>query len=118
MQNAVLSEIADTIHPGIYPIRHAKRQSVSQAVQSKTGAITFSSTGRSGLAIWRENMFNTSKNTTRLVGFSFAVLMAVAINGGMLLKFDSVAHEMAAANNTQTHNVAVLETVTVVGHRV
>ena len=63
-------------------------------------------------------MFSTSKNTTRLVGFSFAVLMAMAVNGDMLLKFDSVAQEMAAANSTQTHNLAVLETVTVLGHRV
>ena len=62
-------------------------------------------------------MFTTSKNTIRLAGFSFAVLMAVAVNGGMLLKFDSVAKEMAAVNSAQTHHVAVLETVTIVGRR-
>ncbi|MBC7617575.1 MAG: hypothetical protein H7293_01040 [Candidatus Saccharibacteria bacterium] len=63
-------------------------------------------------------MFTASNNTTRLAAFSFAVLMAVVVNGGMLLKFDSVAQEMAAANSTQPSNVAVLETVTIVGHRV
>ena len=63
-------------------------------------------------------MFTASNNTTRLAAFSFAVLMAVVVNGGVLLKFDSVAQEMAAANSAPTHNVAVLETVTVVGRRV
>ena len=63
-------------------------------------------------------MFTASNNTTRLAAFSFAVLMAVVVNGGMLLKFDSVAHEVATANTTQPSNVAVLETVTIVGRRV
>ena len=63
-------------------------------------------------------MFTASNNTTRLAAFSFAVLMAVVVNGGVLLKFDSVAQEVAAANSTQPSNVAVLETVTIVGHRV
>ena len=62
-------------------------------------------------------MFTASNNTTRLAAFSFAVLMAVVVNGGMLMKFDSVAQEVAA-DNTQPSNVAVLETVTVVGRRV
>ena len=63
-------------------------------------------------------MFTASNNTTRLAAFSFAVLMTVAVHGGMLLKFDSVAQEVAAANSTQPHHVAVLETVTIVGRRV
>ena len=105
-----------TVHPGIYPIRHSKLQSVAKAVQCRTGAITFSSTGRSGSNLERK-MFTASNNTTRLAAFSFAMLMAVVVNGGMLMKFDSVAQEVAA-DNTQPSNVAVLETVTVVGRRV
>jgi hypothetical protein len=63
-------------------------------------------------------MFTASNNTTRLAAFSFAVLMTVVVNGGMLLKFDSVAQEIVSANTAQPSNVAVLETVTIVGHRV
>ena len=64
-------------------------------------------------------MFTASNKTTRLAAFSFAVLMTVAVNGGVLLKFDSVAHEVAAeASTTQSNNVAVLETVTIVARRV
>jgi uncharacterized membrane protein len=64
-------------------------------------------------------MFTASIKTTRLAALSFAVLMAVVVNGGVILKFDSVAHEVAAAaNTTQPSNVAVLETVTIVGRRV
>ncbi len=63
-------------------------------------------------------MFTASNNTTRLAAFSFAVLMTVVVNGGVLLKFDSVAQEMAAAKSTQQSNVAVLDTVTIVGRRV
>ena len=62
-------------------------------------------------------MFTPSNNTTRLAAFSFAVLMAVVVNGGVVLKFDSVTHEVAAAA-TKPSNVAVLETVTIVGRRV
>jgi hypothetical protein len=85
-------------------------------VQSKTGALTFSSTGQSGSNL-EIKMFTASNNTTRLAAFSFAVLMTVVVNGGMLLKFDSVAQEMAA-HSTQPSNVAVLETVTIVARRV
>lgn len=63
-------------------------------------------------------MFATSTRTTRLAGFTVAVLMSVAVNGGMLLKFNSVATEASLAQAAQTRNVAVLETVTVVGHRI
>ncbi len=63
-------------------------------------------------------MLTASNNITRLAAFSFAVLMTVVFNGGVLLKFDSVAQEMAATNSTQPSNVAVLETVTIVGRRV
>ena len=63
-------------------------------------------------------MFTSSNRTTRLASFTFAVLMAVAINGSMLMKFDSVATEATLAQTTQPHNVAVLETVTIVGRRI
>ena len=62
-------------------------------------------------------MFTASNNTTRLAAFSFAVLMAVVVNGGMLLKFDSVAQEIAAANSAQPSSVAVLETAATVSRR-
>jgi hypothetical protein len=63
-------------------------------------------------------MFTASNKTTRLAAFSFAVLMAVVVNAGVILKFDSVAQDVAAAANTTQSNVAVLETVTIVARRV
>jgi hypothetical protein len=62
-------------------------------------------------------MFTASNSTTRFASFTFAVLMAVAINGSMLMKFDSVATAATVAQSAQASNVAVLETVTIVGHR-
>ncbi len=63
-------------------------------------------------------MFTSSNRTMRLASVSFAVLMAVVINGSMLMKFDSVATEAAMAHATQARSVAVLETVTIVGRRI
>lgn len=63
-------------------------------------------------------MFKTTNTATRLAGFSFAVLMVVVVNGSMLMKFDSVATSASLAQSAQTRNVAVLETVTVVGRRI
>jgi hypothetical protein len=63
-------------------------------------------------------MFTASNNTTRFASFTFAVLMAVAINGSMLMKFDSVATSASVAQNANASNVAVLETVTIVGRRI
>ena len=63
-------------------------------------------------------MFTSSNRTMRLASVSFAVLMAVVINGSMLMKFDSAATEATLAQATQPRNVAVLETVTIVGHRI
>ncbi len=62
-------------------------------------------------------MFATSTTTKRLASLAFAAAMMVAVNGGMLLMFDSVAKETASVNNAQPANVAVLETVTVIGRR-
>jgi hypothetical protein len=62
-------------------------------------------------------MFTASKRT-HLASFSFAVVMAVLVNGSMLVKFDSVAREAALAQSAQSVNVAVLETVTIVGRRI
>ena len=62
-------------------------------------------------------MFTASNNTTRFASFSFAVLMAVAIHGSMLQKFDSVATAASQAQSAQVSHVAVLETVTIVGRR-
>ena len=63
-------------------------------------------------------MFTASNRTTRLASFTFAVLMAVVVNGSMLMKFDSVATDATLAQASATRNVAVLETVTIVGRRI
>lgn len=63
-------------------------------------------------------MFATSHRTSRLAGLTFALLMAVVVNGSMLMKFDSVATAASLAQSAQAQNVAVLETVTIVGRRI
>ena len=63
-------------------------------------------------------MFTTSNRTSRLAGFIFAAVMAVAINGSMLMTFNSVATDAYLAHSMQSNHVAVLATVTVVGHRI
>ena len=62
-------------------------------------------------------MFATSITTKRLASLAFAMAMVVAVNGGMLLMFDSVAQEVASVSSAQPANVAVLETVTIIGRR-
>lgn len=56
--------------------------------------------------------------TSRMIGFTFAVLMATIINGSVLVGFDHVATKAAAAQSAENRNVAVLDTVTIVGHRI
>ena len=63
-------------------------------------------------------MFTASNRTSRLAGITFAVLMTVAVNGSMLMKFDSVATAASLAQSVQASNVAVLDTVTIVGRRI
>lgn len=63
-------------------------------------------------------MFAASNRTARFTSFTFAVLMAVAVNGSMLMKFDSVAADASFAQTSQARNVAVLDTVTIIGHRI
>ena len=63
-------------------------------------------------------MSTASNRTSRLAGFIFASVMAVGINGGMLMTFNGVATDAYLAHSTQSNNVAVLATVTVVGHRI
>ncbi len=63
-------------------------------------------------------MFTSSNRTSRLAGFVFAVVMAVAVNSSVLMTFDSVATDAYLAQTTPTRNVAVLETVTIVGRRI
>lgn len=65
-----------------------------------------------------KKMFATSNTTKRLASLAFAVGMMVAVNGGMLLMFDSASQKMASVNSVQPSNVAVLETVTIIGRRV
>ena len=59
---------------------------------------------------------NTTR-TTRFAGLLVAVLMSVAINGAMLLKFDAVAHEGVIANSGQTPTVVTLDAVSIVAQR-
>ncbi len=63
-------------------------------------------------------MSTTSNRTSRLAGFIFAAVMAVAINGGMLMTFNGVATDAYLAQSTPSGHVTVLATVTVVGHRI
>ncbi len=63
-------------------------------------------------------MFTSSNQTSRLAGFIFAVVMAVAVNSSVLMTFDSVATDATLAQSTPAHTVAVLETVTIVGRRI
>ncbi len=62
-------------------------------------------------------MFAASNRTSRLAGFVFAAVMAVAVNGSMLMTFNGVATAADLAQNAPAHPVVVLATVTVVGHR-
>ncbi len=63
-------------------------------------------------------MSTTSNRTSRLASFIFAAVTAVAINGSILMTFNGVASDAYLAHSTQSNNVAVLATVTVVGHRI
>ena len=63
-------------------------------------------------------MFTASNRTSRLAGFIFAAVMAVAVNGSMLMTFNGVAADAYLAQSTPSNDVAVLATVTIVGHRI
>lgn len=63
-------------------------------------------------------MFTTTTNNTRLTAFTFAVLMTVVVHGSMLLTFHDAANDATLAQTTQVRNVAVLDTVTIVGRRI
>ena len=63
-------------------------------------------------------MFTAANRTSRFVSFSFAVLMTVVVNGGMLMTFDKVAQYATVAQALKAQTVAVLETVTIVGRRI
>ena len=55
----------------------------------------------------------TPDTTTRFVGVLSALVMTLALNGGMLFVFDQLTHDTQA----QTATVS-LQTVTIVGKRV
>ena len=59
---------------------------------------------------------NTNR-TTRLVGLLVAMLMSVAINSTMLLKFDAVAQEGVIANSGMIPTVVTLDAVSIVAQR-
>jgi hypothetical protein len=63
---------------------------------------------------WRDQM-NTSRST-RVAGLLMAAILAVAVNGAVLLMFNSAAEEsMESARQAPT--VVTLDLVTVVAHR-
>ena len=62
-------------------------------------------------------MFTASNTATRLASFTFAVLMVMAVNSSLLVTFDNVATSASAAQSAKVRQVAVLETVTIVGRR-
>lgn len=53
--------------------------------------------------------------TNRMAAFMVAVLMTLTVQGGMLWGFYAVGQDTDVAS---ANNLAVLETVTIVGHRV
>lgn len=53
--------------------------------------------------------------TNRMAAVMVAVLMTLTVQGGMLWGFHTVEQD---SDVTQASNIAVLETVTIVGHRV
>ena len=53
--------------------------------------------------------------TSRMAAVMVAVLMTLTVQGGVLWGFYATGQDTGAV---QTNNVAVLETVTIVGHRV
>lgn len=57
---------------------------------------------------------NTS-NTTQVVSFLAAMLITVAINGGMLLTMDDMAQQGTTAQTSPT--LVTLDTVTIVASR-
>ncbi len=63
-------------------------------------------------------MFTASNTATRFASFTFAVLMVMAVNGSTLMKFDNVATAASVAQNAKVRQVAVLDTVTIVGRRI
>lgn len=58
---------------------------------------------------------NTSRST-RFAGLLMAVTLAVAVNGAVLLMFNSAAEEILESAN-QAPTVVTLDLVTVVAHR-
>jgi hypothetical protein len=58
-----------------------------------------------------------TNRTSRIAGFMAAVLVAFAVNGAMLWKFDSVAHQADLASNAQGQTIVNLEPVVVVSPR-
>ena len=55
-----------------------------------------------------------TSNTNRIAAFTLALVMVTLVNGSMLWQFNAMATD--GAMDIPSH-VAVLETVTVIGHR-
>ena len=62
-------------------------------------------------------MAYATQRSTRLGGLVLAVLMATVVNGAMLWKMDTIAHNGAHNNSYPAPSYITLETVTIVGHQ-
>lgn len=74
--------------------------------------------GPQWLEFGEKKMFTSSNRTSRLAGLMFAAVMAVAIHSSVLMTFDNLATDAYVAQSILPPNVAVLETVTIVGQRI
>ncbi len=58
-----------------------------------------------------------TSRTTLFVAFIAAFVLSLALNGGMLLKFDGMVQDANIAQHKNSANTIQLSTVTVVGKR-
>lgn len=110
--------MAQAADPSFLARRHTLLQFIAYRVHCKFDGNTFSSTDHIGPKLGEINMFTAANRTSRFISFSFAILMTVVVNGGMLMTFDKVAQDATLAQASKAQAVAVLETVTIVARRI
>jgi hypothetical protein len=104
-----------TIHPQFQALNATAMQFVAYRVHSGADKTTFTPSQPQWLANWRMNMNANVIRTNRMAALMVAVLMTLTVQGGMLWGFNAASQDTEEA---QSSNVAVLETVTIVGRRV
>lgn len=90
-------------------------QFVATRMQSRANKIIFTPLQPKWLPNWRMKMNTTVIRTNRTAALMTAVLMTLTVQGGVLWGFHAVGQD---TNVVQDRSVAVLETVTIIGHRV